>query len=316
MLSTPTPANESSWSAVADASPAAAAARWARARSTCRPRAMRQTPRRSSATVATMSTEELGSSVHSTGVSLMRSPSRSAVTRSSVSKNHASSLTRGSSWQRALAPDGLEAALEVRDAAVQGQADDMAVGARDQLTPGSAHDPRPPGESGAHREVAVAREHRAHQREQGRERGRQVDVHVGQHVGLAGRPGRAQCVPAAFARQHHGRDPVEVGGQPLGDQGRPVGAAVVGDGDEGAEGEGLVEVAAQRGDARLETGRLVVHGDDDLDLEGGIVACGAGPRPVGATGAMAGRVRPPRMGGHSPSRCFHPTPPRHERRRG
>ena len=98
MLSTPTPANESSWSAVADVLPAAAAAaRWARTCPTCRPRAMRQMPRRSSATVATMSTEELGSSVHSTGVSLMRSPSRSAVTSSSVSKNHASSSTRGSS---------------------------------------------------------------------------------------------------------------------------------------------------------------------------------------------------------------------------
>ena len=217
--------------------------------------------------------------------------------------------------KRALAPDGLEATLEVRDAAVQRQADDVVVGARDQLALGPAHDPRPPSQPRAHRDVAVAGDDRAHQREQGRERGRQVDVHVGHHVGPAGRPGRAQRVPAALAGQHQGRHPVEGGGQPLGEQGRPVRAAVVGDGDEGAEGEGLVEVAAQRGDARLEAGRLVVHGDDDLDLDGGIVAFGVGPGPVGPSGAMVGRVRPPRMGGHGPSRCVHPTPPRHERRR-
>ncbi len=56
---------------------------------------MRQIPCRSSRAVRTRSTDESGSSVHSTGVSEMHTPSRSAVTISSVSKNQSSSSTSG-----------------------------------------------------------------------------------------------------------------------------------------------------------------------------------------------------------------------------
>ena len=51
--------------------------------------------------VVTMSTRESGSSTQSTGTSPMRMPNRSAVTRSSVSKNHSLSSTSGSSFSAA-----------------------------------------------------------------------------------------------------------------------------------------------------------------------------------------------------------------------
>jgi len=53
----------------------------------------------SAVAVATMSTRLSGSSTQSTGTSWMRRPLRSASTRSSVSKNHPVSDTRGSSWR-------------------------------------------------------------------------------------------------------------------------------------------------------------------------------------------------------------------------
>ena len=56
----------------------------------------RATPFRSASAVGTMSTRVSGSSTQSTGTSWMRSPSRWARTSSSVSKNQASSSTRGS----------------------------------------------------------------------------------------------------------------------------------------------------------------------------------------------------------------------------
>ena len=59
--------------------------------------ATRHMPRRSALAVFTMSTRESGSSIQSTGTSWIRSPERSASSRSSVSKNHSSSCTRGSS---------------------------------------------------------------------------------------------------------------------------------------------------------------------------------------------------------------------------
>ena len=51
--------------------------------------------------VDTIFTRESGSSTQSTGTSPMRSPSRSAVTSSSVSKNHSSSSTRGNNFSAA-----------------------------------------------------------------------------------------------------------------------------------------------------------------------------------------------------------------------
>ncbi|MBB5784683.1 hypothetical protein HD596_011439 [Nonomuraea jabiensis] len=54
-------------------------------------------PRRSSSAVWMMSTRLSGSSTQSTGTSWMRSPCRSASSSSSVSKNHCSSSTPGSS---------------------------------------------------------------------------------------------------------------------------------------------------------------------------------------------------------------------------
>ncbi len=58
-------------------------------------------PLRSSAAVDAMCTEESTSSTQSTGTSWTRSPACSASTRSSVSKNHASSSQRGSRWSAA-----------------------------------------------------------------------------------------------------------------------------------------------------------------------------------------------------------------------
>ena len=86
------------------------------------------------------------------------------------------------------------------------------------------------------------------------EGGGQVDVHVRDDLGRAGRPGCAKRVAAALAGQDHGLHAIERGGQTLGHQGGTVGAAVVDDGHQGAEREGLVEVAAQRGDAGLQGG--------------------------------------------------------------
>ena len=67
--------------------------------------------------------------------------------------------------------------------------------------------------------------------------------------------------------------PSRVDAKALGHEGGPVGAAVVGDGDDGAERKGLVQVAAQRGDAGLEARGLVVDGYHDLDQDrSGVVA--------------------------------------------
>ena len=90
MLSMPTPAKERSCSAVASW--------WCRpsTRRSAGPCDRRQSPFTSSRAVEMMCTAESGSSTHSTGISLTRIPRRSAVMRSSVSKNQASSFTSGS----------------------------------------------------------------------------------------------------------------------------------------------------------------------------------------------------------------------------
>src|SRR5262249_13201280 len=68
---------------------------------------------------------------------------------------------------------------------------------------------------------------------------------------------------------------------------RAVAARVVDDGDEPPQREPLVQVIVQAPDRRIETGLLVVDGDDDLDLRGrtvGTVGVDAEEAQVGGRG--------------------------------
>src|SRR5207249_6663341 len=71
-------------------------------------RRRRHTPLRSSRAVVTRSTRESGSSTQSTSTSWIRSPLCSASTSSSVSKNQASSSTRGSNARATSARTALK----------------------------------------------------------------------------------------------------------------------------------------------------------------------------------------------------------------
>ena len=195
--------------------------------------------------------------------------------------------------ERALAADGLEPALEVAQTATQREPHDVAVGTRDELAFGTPDHLRPSREPGADRQVAVARENGPDQGQQGGERGGEVDVHVGHHLGPAGRPGGSQRVAATLAGEDERLDPVEGGRQPLRRQGGAVGAAVVGDGDERAERERVVEVAAKCGDVLLQDVHLVVDGNDDLDRDGTCVRRDAG-RAASEYGAARRRASVPR----------------------
>ena len=109
VLITPTPAKRRSWSAATWLMAEDVEAELLRTRRRAWPCEILHTPRRSFRAVRTICTRESGSSTQSTGTSLMRRPSRSAVTRSSVSKNHSSSSINGRSCRadsrrRALNP--------------------------------------------------------------------------------------------------------------------------------------------------------------------------------------------------------------------
>ena len=108
---------------------------------------------------------------------------------------------------------------------------------------------------------------RGHQREEGREGGREVDVHVGDDRRLARRPCRTERVPTALPGQVHGRDAPHRGGQLVRHIVGVVRAGVVDHGDQRSEGERIVEVSAQGGDALRQLRRLVVDRNDDLDVE-------------------------------------------------
>ena len=211
--------------------------------------------------------------------------------------------------QRTGTADGLEAALEVGDVAAQREPHNVAVRPRDQLALGPADDPGAPSEPGAHRQVTVAGQHRSDQREKRGQGGGEVHVHVGHDVGLAGRPGRAERVAAALAGQDQSLYAGEGRGQLLGDERRAVRAPVVGDGDHRAEGEGLVEILAQARDAGLECGGLVVDGDHHLDLHGVARPVGIGSRHSGAALVLP-RASPPCAAVHDARRRFHPIPPK------
>ena len=81
-------------------------------------------------------TWESGSSIQSTGTSLIRSPSRSAVMRSSVSKNHSSSSTKGRIRRAASRRNALKPTLGVTESTTQEQLEEEVVGARHELAVG------------------------------------------------------------------------------------------------------------------------------------------------------------------------------------
>ena len=116
-------------------------------------------------------------------------------------------------------------------------------------------------------DVAVPGQQRRHQREEGGQGGGEVDVHVGDDRGVTGRPRGTQRVAPTLAGQVHGGHAAHGRGQVACHLVGVVRAGVVDHGDEGAEGEGLVEERAQGGDALRQLRRLVVDRDDDLDVQ-------------------------------------------------
>ena len=105
----------------------------------------------------------------------MRRPSRSAVTSSSVSKNHSLSSTRGSSCSAASRRSALKPHWASLKRPRRVSFKQQVVGPRDQLALGAAHDVRAAGEARPDGDVAVPRQQRrdqGQQRRQARWRGR------------------------------------------------------------------------------------------------------------------------------------------------
>ena len=216
-----------------------------------------------------MSTRESGSSTQSTGTSCVRRPRRWASTSSSVSKNQPWSRTSSSSPSSTSRRTALKPHCASREARAQRRAQDPVVAARDELALRAADDPRAVREPRADGQVAVARHQRRDEREQPAQVRREVDVHVADDLRRARRPGGAQRAAAALLLEPqvpHGRERQR---EPARDLRRRVDAGVVGDHDPPAEREAVAEEAVQPADAALEAGRLVVHGNDDLDLRRG-----------------------------------------------
>ena len=251
-------------------------------------RPTRATPLRSATAVDTTSTRESGSSTQSTGTSWIRSPERSASTRSSVSKNQPVSSHQRQQPAGHVGADRLEAALRVGEARPQRPAQQDVVAARDHLALHAAHHPRRRREPRADREVGVPGDQRGHQREQGVEVGGQVDVHVREHRRVRRRPHRAQRPPATLLVEVDDGDLGELVGQRVGDGERRVGTRVVGDRDPERVGQRVREVPVQAPDARAQVALLVEHGDDDVE-DGG--PGGLDGLPVSAGGRSGERGR-------------------------
>ena len=163
--------------------------------------------------------------------------------------------------------DRLEPALGVGEACAQRRAQDVVVGARDELT---LRAPRHPGsrrQSRADRDLAVARQEWREQRQQRVQIGRQVDVHVCDDSRPARRPRGPQRPTAPLLRDAQNTYPVEIVRERPRDLGRDVRAGVVRDRDPPRERHVGIEEAMQPVDRRGQRPLLVVYGDDDLDVQ-------------------------------------------------
>src|SRR6185437_5825190 len=155
----------------------------------------------------------------------------------------------------------------VREARPHQGPQQQVVAARDHLPLGPADDPRAAGQPGADGQVAVPGQQRGDQRQQGVQVCRQIDIHVGEDLGLALRPDGPQR-PAASRQLHpDGPDLRQLPSQLAGDLPGGVRAAVVRDGDPGAEGEALAQVAGQPAHARREITLLIPNRDNDIYLQ-------------------------------------------------
>ncbi len=194
MLSSPTPAKESSWSAVATSAAGASGAPPAHRPERAPVREPPHAPEVCGA-VDTMWTRESGSSTHSTGISVTRRPRRSAVTSELGVEEPGLVLDQREELECPLAAQRLEAALEVAHLAAQRRAHEQAVAPARSARAWVRAPPGRPGPAGCRRRRR--RVPRAPRRgaASARERGRQVDVHVGDDLGPAGLPGRRSAWP-------------------------------------------------------------------------------------------------------------------------
>ena len=160
---------------------------------------------------------------------------------------------------RLVAPDGLEAALRVREARPHKGPQQHVVASRDELPLRPADDPRSPGEPGTDGQVAVPGQQRGHQRQQGVQVCRQIDIHIGEDLGVALRPDGPQG-PAA-SRQLHVDGPHlgQLASQPGGDRPGGIGAAVIGDRDPGGKRKAFTQIADQTTNARCEIAFLIAN---------------------------------------------------------
>jgi hypothetical protein len=172
-----------------------------------------------------------------------------------------------------VGPDGLEAALRVREPREQRAAQHQVVAARDDLALGAAHDPRGPAQPGPDRQVRVARDERRDERQQCGQVGRQVDVEVGEHVGVRVQPRAVQRPAAPLRGQVQDAHARELRGQPVRDVEGAVGRGVVGDGHPRRVREGLVQEGPHGPHGALEARGLVVYRDHEVQ--------DWAPRPVG-----------------------------------
>ena len=158
---------------------------------------------------------------------------------------------------RLVAPDGLEAALRVREARAHQSSQQHVVASRDELPLRPADDPRSPGEPGSDGQVAVPGQQRGHQRQQGVQVCRQIDIHVGQDLGVALRPDGPQS-PAA-SRQLHVDGPHlgQLTSQAGGNRPGGIGAAVIGDRDPGVKRKAFTQIADQAPNARCQIAFLI-----------------------------------------------------------
>ena len=167
---------------------------------------------------------------------------------------------------RHVAAERLEPALGVAEATPEGDVQQRVVAPGDDLSYRTPHHAGPRCEPGADRDVAVARDERGHQRQEGVEPGRQVDVEIGDHRGVAGRPRGPQRPTPPLLVEVDGAHPREGVGQRHGLVPGAIGAGVVGDGDAGGQGELPVHEVVQGPDTRLDLRDLVVDGNDDVDV--------------------------------------------------
>ncbi len=172
-----------------------------------------------------------------------------------------------------LCADGLEAALRVRKADLQGPPQQEVVGPGNELPLGTPADPGVLPQPGPDRDVRVSGEEGCHQRRQrGQVRG-QVHVQVGQHLCLRGAPG----VPEGEATALDLQPAVGHVGQLFAEPGRDgrcaVSAGIVRDGDLPRRGQFSCQVFEESRDAVLEYRLFVEDRYNNFERQAPIARC-------------------------------------------